>query len=319
MTKPHVIIVTPAAPSSNNGNWRTAARWRDMLKRSYRVSIAQDWQGEACDVLLALHARRSHAAIMRYRAAHPQGALLVALTGTDLYGDLPAGNAQVPQSLVAADRLIVLQPDALNHLDRASRRKARVVIQSATALKPMRKKPGILNVVVVGHLRREKDPRTVYAAAHLLDADLPIHISHIGDALDEQFAKEARRLAEQRPQYRWIGALPHGLTRSAIKRAHVLVHPSILEGGAHVVIEAAMSGTPVIASRMSGNVGLLGADYPGYFEVGDARALATLLQRALLDRAFYRQLCTATAKRTRLFTPAQERRSILAVVKEALH
>lgn len=60
--------------------------------------------------------------------------------------------------------------------------------------------------------------------------------------------------------------------------AHVLVHPSRMEGGAHVVIEAVLSGTPVLASRIDGNVGLLGKDYAGYFPVGDAGGLAALLQ-----------------------------------------
>ena len=52
-----------------------------------------------------------------------------------------------------------------------------------------------------------------------------------------------------------------------------------MEGGAHVVMEAVRSGTPVLASRVAGNVGMLGADYAGYFEHGDAAALAALLER----------------------------------------
>jgi glycosyltransferase involved in cell wall biosynthesis len=57
----------------------------------------------------------------------------------------------------------------------------------------------------------------------------------------------------------------------------VLIHASKLEGGAHVIMEAACSGTPVLASRIDGNVGMLGEDYAGYFELGDAAGLAQLL------------------------------------------
>ena len=46
-----------------------------------------------------------------------------------------------------------------------------------------------------------------------------------------------------------------------------------------MISEAAVAGVPVLASRMDGNVGLLGADYPGYFPVGDTEALARLLER----------------------------------------
>jgi glycosyltransferase involved in cell wall biosynthesis len=60
------------------------------------------------------------------------------------------------------------------------------------------------------------------------------------------------------PNYRWLGALPHESTRRRIQAAHVLVHSSRMEGGAHVVIEAVTSGTPVLASRIPGNLGLLG-------------------------------------------------------------
>ena len=65
---------------------------------------------------------------------------------------------------------------------------------------------------------------------------------------------------------------------------------SRMEGGANVVCEALRIGVPVIASRISGNVGLLGADYPAYFPVEDERALARLLSRAATDPRFYRVL-----------------------------
>ena len=76
------------------------------------------------------------------------------------------------------------------------------------------------------------------------------------------------------PRYRWLGALSQAAARRAIARARALVHMSRMEGGANVVIEAVRSGVPVLASRIDGNVGLLGADYDGYFPVGDAAALA---------------------------------------------
>ena len=67
------------------------------------------------------------------------------------------------------------------------------------------------------------------------------------------------------PNYRWLGGLPHEATRRRIQRAHLLIHTSRIEGGAHVIMEAVAAGTPVLASRVDGNIGMLGEDYEGYF------------------------------------------------------
>jgi len=68
---------------------------------------------------------------------------------------------------------------------------------------------------------------------------------------------------------------------------------------------------------MSGNVGMLGNDYPGYFTVGAPPELADLVARAASDRAFLRKLEGHCRRRAHLFTPTAERRGLLAVVNEA--
>src|SRR5580765_2825706 len=85
-----VHIVCPAPPGSRRGNRVTAERWRRLLaNEAHEVTIAADWRGQECDVLLAMHARKSYPAIRAYRRERPHGSLIVALTGTDLYHDLP--------------------------------------------------------------------------------------------------------------------------------------------------------------------------------------------------------------------------------------
>jgi glycosyltransferase involved in cell wall biosynthesis len=93
----------------------------------------------------------------------------------------------------------------------------------------------------------------------------------------------------------------------------------VMEGGANVIAEAARIGTPVLASRVSGNIGMLGADYPGFYPLGDDAALAALIKRAAHDRDFYRRLKSALGKRRALFAPAAERKALTGVVDEALH
>jgi glycosyltransferase involved in cell wall biosynthesis len=96
----------------------------------------------------------------------------------------------------------------------------------------------------------------------------------------------------------------------------VLVHPSRIEGGAHVVMEAVMSGTPVLASRIDGNVGMLGEGYDGYFPLGDAQALSNLLLRCKNEPQFLEHLNKQCALRSPLFEPQAEQAALLEVVSK---
>jgi glycosyltransferase involved in cell wall biosynthesis len=87
-----------------------------------------------------------------------------------------------------------------------------------------------------------------------------------------------------------------------------------MEGGAHVVSEAISIGVPVIASNIPGNIGLLGEDYPGYYPVGEAQALAALMLRAQSDPAWLTLLEEAVRKQQDLVTPLAERRALQAVI-----
>jgi putative glycosyltransferase (TIGR04348 family) len=314
--KPRIALITPALAEANNGNAQTAQRWARLLAADHTVRLAREWQGEPADAMIALHARRSAASIAAWAAAHPRRPLVVTLTGTDLYRDLPAGNADAERSIALADRLVVLHEGAVADLPAPQRAKAVVCFQSCGARRRLPKTARRLRALMVGHLRAEKDPRTYFAAARkLLDRE-DILFDHIGAALDDSLGREAERLMRDQPRYRWLGALPHEATLRHIQRAHVLVHPSAMEGGAHVVMEAVRCGTPVLASKIAGNVGLLGADYRGYFAPGDAGGLAVLLQRARGDASMLQGLQAQCDQRAALFDPARERATLKRVMDE---
>ena len=304
--------MTPGTRTANNGNWRTAARWAGFLRDRCKVIVQTQWDGTAADALIALHARRSADSIAAFRA-RVKRPIAVMLTGTDLYRDLPASR-EAARSLDIADRIVVLQDDALRLLEPRWREKAEVIYQSARPLPAQRKHGGRLECVAVGHLRPEKDPATLFRAVRVLPKGAPIKVRHIGAPLDAALGDAARALQAGEPRYRYVGALPHGLTRSALKAAHLLVHPSAMEGGANVVVEAITSGTPVLASRISGNVGMLGADYSGYFAPGDADALAARMVQALEDPRYLARLRRECAARKALFTPAAEARAVRRLV-----
>ncbi len=306
-----IAIVTPAGAGTRNGNRHTALRWAAQLRRAgHRVSIAVEWDGRPCALLLALHARRSHDSIARYRAARPHGPLCVALTGTDLYRDLP-GSTEARRSLELADRIIVLQDEALRLLAPRLRRKTRVVYQSADPHARRAPPARAFRVAVVGHLREEKDPFRAAAALAHLPGEAGIEVVQLGAALSPAMEEEARRRMAADSRYRWLGGATHARALSWLARSHLLVVSSRMEGGANVIAEAARIGTPVLASRVSGNIGMLGRGYPGYFPVGDERALARLLARARRDAHYLRRLRRALAARRALFSPAAERAALI--------
>jgi len=321
MTRPRILIVSPATATANNGNWQTAARWARLLRPWYQTRVAQRWVDESADVLLALHARRSADSVARWAASKGVSAnapgLAVVLTGTDLYRDIQT-DALAQASLLAARQLVLLQPRATRALPSHLQAKARLIFQSTASRQTLPKTTQHLRAVMVGHLREEKSPQTLFAAAALLQSHSDVLIDHIGQALDAALGAQAQACADAYPHYRWLGALSHAATRGHIQRAHVLVHTSRMEGGAHVLMEAVCSGTPVLASCIDGNVGMLGESYAGYFEHGDARALADLLLRCRTDPAFYRRLQTQCAARVALFAPHLEQIALHSLVLDLL-
>ena len=314
MSLPNIVIISPALREANNGNWQTAARWQKMLVPIARVRIAQNWTGNSAEdalntAIFALHARRSAPAIAAWHGKHGARGLAVALTGTDLYRDIQT-DAAAQQSLEYAQKLIVLQELGAAALPAHLRSKATVIFQSTSSRKFLAKPKNKLRGLMVGHLRDEKSPSTYFAAATQLADENKIYLDHIGDGLDANLADAARATALKNANYRWLGGLPHTQTRAHIQRAHVLVHASQMEGGAHVIMEAICSGTPVLASRIAGNEGMLGADYDGYIEFEEAKTLAAMLLRCRTEPEFLQHLANQCAARAPLFHPQAEAASL---------
>ena len=299
-----IILVTPAPPGANNGNRRTAERWAGFLADGFDSIVQARWDGQPAALFIALHAWRSHESIVAMTRSQPRTPIIVVLTGTDLYRDM-ANRPLTLESLEIADVVVALQEDAVQHVPPRWQGKTQVIYQSAQSLAPLPKSGGEFEFAVVGHLRAEKDPLRVIEALRSLPAHLPLRVTHIGESLDAHLESELRRLAADEPRYRWIGGMDHGGTREAMRRAHALIHPSLMEGGANVIAEAITAGTPVIASRVSGNIGMLGASYPAYFSAGHDEELGRLMLRAM-DPVFYARLAAAAAARAELFAPARE-------------
>jgi glycosyltransferase involved in cell wall biosynthesis len=332
-------MITPKSAAGRSGNRVTAARWAARLRElGHHVAIRSEYNGERGDVLVALHARRSATAVRRFHASHPQSPIVVVLTGTDVYGDLH-GSAAAQGALELATRIVVLQRLALRELRRRWRRKSAVILQSAVPggrrapARPLRQAraaargertgvgsrprnsradrrppPAPSTALVLAHLRAVKDPLRAAYAARLLPEESGWRVVHGGFAHDAGWARRARAEMRRNRRYAWVGEVSRPAAERLLARARVLVVPSRLEGGANVVSEAIAHGLPVLASRIPGNVGLLGERYPGYFPTGNAAALAVLLRRVESDLDFELCLRRHVQRLSSRFSPERERR-----------
>lgn len=305
-----IALITPAAPTSRYGNRNTAVRWAELLRDlGHQVAIQQQWKGRGADLMIALHARRSHESIIRFAEKYPERPLIVALTGTDLYRDI-RHDANAQESLELATRMIVLQDMGLRELAPRLRRKTHVIYQSCEAIPRQPPLKSSFEIVISGHLREEKDPFCGAAALKHLPADSRIRLTHIGGARDPAFAAEAQRWMKREPRYCWLGELARPQALATLARARAMLLSSKMEGGANVISEALMARVPVIASDVSGNIGMLGHAYRGYYPVSDARALAKLLKKVESHTEFLALLRAQCKERRKLIRVAQEKRGL---------
>ncbi len=314
----HIGIITPAAVKSLNGNRATANRWADFLRQlGHKVSISVNWDGSAYDLMVALHAWRSARSIAAFKQQYPDLPLVLAMTGTDLYRFINSHPESTLASIYSADRLVTLHSLAKKVLPKAVHHKVHVIHQSAVALpKPPKRSIKYFDICVAGHLRAEKDSMRVAYAVQELPASSRIRVLHFGKAHNDEWASMAMEEMKNNPRYHWLGEVPHWKIRRAYGSCHLMVLPSVMEGGANVISEATVAGLPVIASDIDGSVGLLGEDYAGYFPVKNTQALRALLLKAEADPAYVARLEQQCKQRAGLFTRETEKQGWMDLLKE---
>ena len=325
-------IITPAPPRSTHGNRITALRWARILKSlGHQVVILREYEGERHDLLIALHARRSYSSIRRFNKENPKLPVVVALTGTDLYRDIRT-NQRARESLEVADRIVVLQPKAMEELRPNWRKKTGVIYQSvgdkqaarsaqSASAKGSQNKAeaqtdGNFDVCVIGHLRAVKDPFRTAMAARSLPGSSKIRVLQVGGAMTAAMANRASKEMCNNKRYRWLGEQPRSRVRRILETSRLCVLSSRLEGGANVLSEAIVASVPVLASRIDGNIGILGPDYPGYFAVGDTRQLARLLMRAESSPVYLEELTMHSRGLAMLVDSAREEQAWLDLISE---
>ncbi len=279
-----------------------------MRTMGHRVSVGEVYKGQDVDMMLAIHAGDSAEAVRSFREQHPGRPVIVALTGSDLYCDLEE-NPEVRETIEVADRLVVLQPRALEQLSKAARAKARVIYQSAEPPEPLiPASSDQFDICVLSHLHDVKDPLRAAIAVRRLPESSRVYVLHAGKALTRAYKRQAHDEQMTNIRYRWLEQLSHPFARRLVGRCRALLVTSRQEGGSNAISEAAVCGMPVLATRIPGNEGLLGADYPGFFEIGKNAELRRLMVRTETDADFYDTLVSRMKHIAPLFDPAVELR-----------
>ena len=277
-----IIQVTPSGQKSKSGNRTTAKRWAHIFRNlGHNVVTSTKYDGRPADMMVAIHAWRSAAAIERFKILHPEQPLVVCLAGTDINQFIHTHPRPTLRSMELADAMVCLHNLVKDVTPSSLRPKLQVIYQSAKPLPgPRRLSSRNFNICVASHLREGKDPMRTALAARGLPKQSRIRVTHLGMAHNQKAAEKATAEMTKNPRYIWKGEVPGWRVRQEFKRAHLMVISSRAEGGANVISEAVVAGVPIIASNIEGNIGLLGKSYGGYYPMGDTNALRDLMLKA---------------------------------------
>ncbi|MCC6586848.1 MAG: glycosyltransferase [Bryobacterales bacterium] len=303
-----IRLVVPDSSLASSGDVVTAKRWAEIFYAlHHEVTLGEPGEDTACDVLVAIGAAACAAEVHQSYRAAPQRAVVVAITGPDL--EVMARQPAVNASIELATRIVTFQAATVDLLPRPVRHKVSVIFQSAVRLKAqVLPRRDCFSVIAVANLRDHKQPLLIAEAARLLPTSSRIRIEHYGAAIDGQIHEQVRRETLENGRYHWSGEVAHRDLRKRLASSSLLVNTARIDDGANAISEAAVDQVPIVASRVAGNIGVLGESYLGFFSARSAEDLAHQLQRAETDEAFYRKLREGVAEVARRLTPAEERR-----------
>ncbi len=102
--------------------------------------------------------------------------------------------------------------------------------------------------------------------------------------------------------YFFTGVLSHADTLTAISHANILALNSSYEGLSHILIEAQMLGTPIVATDVGGNAEIIESGTSGLLvPCGDTAAFSDALGHALLDGSIRSHLITGAKQSAKRF------------------
>lgn len=308
-----VIVIVPDGQPRSSGNWTTADRLVDGLRRRGLVAACQE-AGSLTEpsgppvVFHALHALHSApAALARLRPGHDR--LVTALTGTDTDG---GDQGPLRSILERSDAVVAFHP--LQAPDQAPT--ARVVPPGVEPLPGRRRRAafgwpaGETVLVLPSGLRPVKDPTFALAPlAGLRAAGWPLRLVVAGPLRDGPLGEElGARLAVAGPWVQWLGEVSRAAMGDLYRSADVVLNTSLREGLSNALLEAMACRRPVLASDIPGNRAAVTDGRTGLlYRPGDASDFSTKALELLRDPDRRRRLAAAAARHVRRqFSPERE-------------
>lgn len=278
----------------------------------YRASIYQYGFGDDSEVLIALNAWRSAETIQRF--ADRGGKLVVMMTGSDLFPLDGQIKSETQKSIALADTIVLTHQD--HQIDTFEHRNIQVIPKSVvlpSVNTPAPEAASRYRGLIVAHLRQQKNPFLYLRAIPYLKNTNLLHIEHFGDA-SQSYREDAERY--QGINYTWKGLISREMLLCELKSADFYLNTSHLEGSANSLCEAIALGTPVIASAIPGNIGVLGKDYPGLFEADRPEELAARLDQFVESASFRQELIDIGKTLAKCLCPERESRQWIQLVEE---
>ncbi|PQJ28226.1 glycosyltransferase [Rubritalea profundi] len=303
----HILISSAYPLSSPKGNSITAKRIAKLLTQAGHAAqaINTDMPPPA-DAMIALHATKTLAASKRFKVNSPNRKLIIYLTGTDIYREQTNNNPEFKEALILADALVVSQRASLASIPSEFQDKSHFV-PASVLLPPLKKvsSPPSPSLALIGHLRSVKNPFLMNKALKELDG-LKLDVFTLGAALEPNMLHEVHNWQQADSRFHWLNDVPYTKALSWIQQVDFTLNTSHSEGGSNAVAESIVLGTPVLASKIEGNVGMLGDDYLGYFEPNNASSLARLIHLAVTDYSFHQNLLQQITDLQQNFLPEKE-------------
>ncbi|OUV02651.1 MAG: hypothetical protein CBC42_07750 [Betaproteobacteria bacterium TMED82] len=287
-----IKIFSPTEKIALTGNRITAKRYSYLLKKcGFDVSLEEKLSGidllSSQDVVITLHAYKSRLIINKCHQLNIP--CILVLTGTDLYKIMVSGDPKQRKecntAIQKSNAIVVLQSNAkfdLLKLLKVDEKKISVIHQSVDINESRQvffNKKSSYRVLMVGNVREEKNYISAIEGFKLALSDIKnsskiqITLNHIGGILDKSYMKRMVEISTN-SSVQFLGEKSTHDVLSEMISCDLLLHPSTLEGGALVIMEAINAGMPILASNISCHRAILGKNYAGLFPASEGKSIA---------------------------------------------
>jgi glycosyltransferase involved in cell wall biosynthesis len=152
---------------------------------------------------------------------------------------------------------------------------------------PLRPSSKLMNekvrILSIGRLVAQKDFATfLHGLFNLKQHNMKFHASIIGAGNLEKELKSLTHQLDLNDEVSWKGRTKN--TNGFYSNSDIFVLTSLYEGFGLVLVEAMNFDLPIVCSRFSAALEVLGENYSGFFEIGDAKELSDKIEWSIYNR-----------------------------------